>query len=177
MTLIATSRFRLRPLTADDATPRYCGWLDEESARRFISGAAERHDLASIRRYIADRSGRDDVLFLGIFTREAGEHIGNIKYEPIDARCGYAVMGILIGEPAWRGKGVAVEVIGASAEWLARNRAVLEVVLGVSDDNPGAIRAYEKTGFVRESSPFFPGEPPPHTFVMVRRAAGARRAG
>jgi len=42
-------------------------------------------------------------LFLGIYTLESQEHIGNIKYEPIDLKCGIAIMGILIGEDKWKG--------------------------------------------------------------------------
>ena len=43
------------------------------------------------------------------------QHIGNIKYEPIDFQAATATMGILTGANDWRGKGVGPEVIKGSA--------------------------------------------------------------
>ena len=152
MIRIVTPRFLLRSLIPDDASERYGSWLDEDTARRFIAGAADPHDMTSLRAYIAEKNDRDDTLFLGIFALESGEHIGNIKYEPIDVERRYAVMGILIGDPSWRGKGVAQEVIEASADWLRANLNIAEIVLGVSRDNAPGIRAYEKAGFSHTTS-------------------------
>ena len=79
--------------------------------------------------------------------RDSGEHIGNIKYEPIDIEEHQATMGILIGEENWRGRGVATEVINKSAIWLQENLTINKILLGVDVGNIGAIRAYEKSGF------------------------------
>lgn len=147
--MIQTTRFTLRPLTVADVSPRYLSWLSEDRVLRFINGARGDNQLEELKSYVAQREGRVDVLFLGIFTH-AGEHIGNIKYEPVDCRRGIAVMGILIGEVAWRGKGVAGEVIHASAMWLHEHRGIAQIVLGVDHDNIAGIRAYEKLGFVEE---------------------------
>jgi len=149
---IRTEKFILRPLTIDDATPRYCAWLDDAMASRYIEAAKSAYSIDSLRAYIRARAQRPDVLFLGIFTHGREEHIGNIKYEPINCKLGYAVMGMLIGERAWRGKGVAQEVIRHSAAWLQRACGVREVVLGVARDNVAAIRAYEKAGFRCEAT-------------------------
>lgn len=172
--IIETPRFRLRALAEDDATERYSRWLDEEGARRFIVSARERHDIQAIRAYIADKSRQDDVMFLGIFTKAANEHIGNIKYEPVDRGAGRATMGILIGEPEWRGKGVAEEVISATAEWLRRHCGVTEIILGVAKDNRGGIKAYEKAGFTLDVSGKYAGDPAyANTYVMVRCLASS----
>lgn len=147
--MIETARFKLRPLTIADVSPRYLSWLSEDRVLRFINGATGENQLEELKSYVAQREQRVDVLFLGIFTH-AGEHIGNIKYEPVDCRWGVAVMGILIGEVASRGKGVAGEVIHASAIWLHKNRGISQIVLGVDRNNIAGIRAYEKLGFVEE---------------------------
>ena len=149
---IYTPRFILRPLTLDHATPRYCGWLDDKTTSEYIEAAKSDHSMESLRAYIKLREQRDDVLFLGIFTRAGQEHVGNIKYEPVDAAHGFAVMGMLIGEREWRGKGVAMEVIRYSGAWLHQKKAIKEIVLGVALDNVAAISAYEKAGFRREQT-------------------------
>ena len=78
---------------------------------------------------------------------EYAQHIGNIKYEPIDYKGKTAVLGILIGDSDWRGKGVAIEVIKASAHYLAERYGVTTIFLGVNQNNKAAVSAYQKVGF------------------------------
>ncbi|WP_255413714.1 GNAT family N-acetyltransferase [Rhodoferax sp. TS-BS-61-7] len=145
----------MRQLSVADVSERYLSWLRDEIAQRFIIGAHGDNDMDELRSYVSQREARDDLLFLGIFTHD-GTHIGNIKYEPIDSVRSVAVLGILIGEAAWRGLGVAGEVIGSSAYWLRDNRGIKTIVLGVDRDNLPAIHAYKKLGFVDEFHPLVP---------------------
>jgi RimJ/RimL family protein N-acetyltransferase len=151
---IVTRRFVLRPLTPDDATDRYLSWLQQDDTRRYILTAGQIRSLADLRAYIGEKTRCPDVVFLGIFDRQRGNHVGNIKYEPVKRREGYAVMGLLIGETAWRGKGVAAEVITASAQWLRDHHGISRIVLGVERSNQSAIRAYRKSGFRIETSAY-----------------------
>jgi RimJ/RimL family protein N-acetyltransferase len=145
--MIETRRFLLRRLTPDDASERYRSWFNEDTARMGIVAARRPQTLESLREFIAARANRADVLFLGIFVKATGLHIGNIKYEPLDRAAGYAVMGILIGEPDWWARGAAAEVIEASGRWLRDHAGIEEIVLGVAKDNVRARRSYEKVGF------------------------------
>jgi [ribosomal protein S5]-alanine N-acetyltransferase len=153
---IETPRFLLRELSADDVSERYLSWFSDPDARANISAAAATKELDDLRRYVEERVGREDVLFLGIFDRKSGIHIGNVKYEPLDRARGYAIMGILVGDPAFRGKGVASEVLAASGRWLQQHRDIKEIVLGVDRSNAGAIRAYEKVGYRVARTPHIP---------------------
>lgn len=150
---ILTKRFLLRSLSEHDVTERYFSWLNDYEAQKFITAAVPNQSLSDLRKYVGDRTGRDDLLFLGIFDKTNGMHVGNIKYEPVNVDLGYAVMGILIGDPAYRGKGVAVEVLHASAGWLKKNRRIKQILLGVSKENRAAVRAYQQAGFLAEESP------------------------
>lgn len=144
---IETSRFTLRTLRAGNASPRYVRWLDEQSSLGFIATAKEKNNIEHIRQYILERNARDDVLFLGIFTKNDNNHIGNIKFEPIDYSCSYAVVGVMIGESDWQGRAVLSEVIAASTQWLKDHFGINEIVLGVNLNNQYAKKAYEKSGF------------------------------
>ena len=164
---IETPRFQLRELTLEDVTERYLGWFRDDEAESRIASAGATRTLSDLTAFVAARLERDDVLFLGIFDRTTGAHIGNLKYEPVNAAEGYAIMGILIGEPAYRGRGVAAEVLAASARWLRDRRQITQIVLGVSTDNERAIRSYQSAGFVIEASPHMPGPHPEyHTMVL-----------
>ena len=147
---IRTQRFFMRPLVPDDATEKYLSWLQAENTRRFIVAARDTSTLPALRSYIEEKSGRPDVMFLGIFLADDGRHLGNLKYEPIDTGAGFAIVGIMVGDPDWRGKGVATEAIDASASWLNHHQGIREFVLNVKRENVAAIRAYEKAGFIVE---------------------------
>ena len=150
--VIETPRFVLRSLIEGDATERYLDWMINTVSNRFIVSARSGLTLADLRVFIAECRVREDVLFLGIFLRDDGSHIGNIKYDPIRQLEGYAVMGMLIGEGTWRGQGVAREVINASIRWLEAKFGLREILLGVDRENEAAISAYRKFGFHPDQS-------------------------
>jgi len=135
---------------------RYLGWLNNEEVRSFITAAKRTSTITSLREYVRIQSARQDTVFLGIFGKENNLHIGNIKYQPVDSQRGYAVMGILVGDPAYRGLGVASEAIKESAIWLKNHRNINQMVLGVHKKNEAAIRAYKKAGFQIASTPHIP---------------------
>jgi [ribosomal protein S5]-alanine N-acetyltransferase len=145
--MISTKRFLLRPLVENDATERYLSWLDDADAKKYITVAEKTKCLSDLKQYVRDRIDRGDILFLGIFDKNTGLHIGNIKYEPVNSELGYAIMGLLIGDPAYRGKGVAAEILSASGQWLKEHKKIKQILLGVSTDNAAAISVYEKVGF------------------------------
>jgi ribosomal-protein-alanine N-acetyltransferase len=152
--IIFTNRFILRLLKVTDVTERYAQWLSDQTTSKFISSSPL--NLHELRRYVLERCDRDDILFFGIFDKITGLHIGNIKYEPINSELRYAIVGILIGSPEWRGRGVATEVLSTSADWLHQYRNIEQIVLGVSRSNVAAIRAYQKAGFVEQSTVYIP---------------------
>ena len=154
--IIETDRFLLKSLTEENVSDRYLGWLRNDEALSFITAAKRTSTLSSLRKYVRTHSARPDTLFLGIFGKDNNLHVGNIKYQPVDSQKGYAVMGILIGDPAYRGLGVASEAIKESAIWLKRHRNINQIVLGVHKKNEAAIRAYRKAGFQIASTPHIP---------------------
>lgn len=144
---IRTSRFLMRPLQASDASDTYLGWMNDKVASRFIVAASDMKGLNALEAYISEKQRRNDCLFLGIFDVETGEHVGNIKYEPICFESKEAVMGVLLGNPAYRGKNVFKEVFSASQSWLLENLSIVKITLGVDRENVAAISAYKKSGF------------------------------
>ena len=150
---IATERFFLRILTENDVNERYLSWLRNPEAIKYIAAATQTHRLSELKHYVLDKISREDVRFFGIFEKATSKHIGNIKYDPVNSKLGYAVMGILIGDPSYRGKGVTAEVLNVSAYWMKHHHNIRQIILGVSNENIPAIRAYEKSGFVISKTP------------------------
>ena len=142
---VTTQRFLLRQLNTDDISDRYLSWLNEEENPYIVYGK-NHSTIEDLKVYISERERKRDVLFLGIFTNKK-KHIGNIKYEPIDFKRKTATMGILIGDNEWKGKGVAIEVIKASAHYLNSIYGVTTIFLGVNPNHKVAVSVYKKIGF------------------------------
>jgi ribosomal-protein-alanine N-acetyltransferase len=144
---IKTNRFILRTLTVSDVNDRYVSWLTSPTINTFIENSRSNADIDSIRNYVLERVGRRDVVFMGIFEKVSGQHIGNIKYEPVDQKTGDATVGILIGEQSWWGVGAAGEVLAHTALHLYADQNISNIKLGVHKLNKSAIKAYKKIGF------------------------------
>ena len=60
------------------------------------------------------------------------------------------VLGMMIGNKEYWGKGIGTEVVKLGLEFAFRNLKVHKVYLDVREDNRGAIKIYEKNGFYHE---------------------------
>lgn len=58
----------------------------------------------------------------------------------------YSYMGFMFTEQEFRGQGVNKKIVDGLIEW-SHSKGLKEIRLTVYDENPGAIRAYEKVGF------------------------------
>ena len=58
----------------------------------------------------------------------------------------FSYLGFMFTEPEFRGKGVNKLIVDELRRWTT-SKGIKEIRLTVYDDNPAAIRAYEKVGF------------------------------
>ena len=72
----------LRKLTKKDATIEYCSWLNDSEVTEHL--VTIKTTVEEIEKYIKEKNENNKCLFLGIFSKENDQHIGNIKIEPID---------------------------------------------------------------------------------------------
>jgi len=140
----------LRPLTEEDLD-RCHRWHNDSvlyatlvDGFRQVSRTAEREWLA---KRLAHSTGEVN---LAICLAPGGEHIGNIYLRPIDLANRRAVLGVLIGEEAQRGKGYGRQAIELVLEHAFKDLGLERVHLEVLANNARAIRVYERAGFRTE---------------------------
>jgi RimJ/RimL family protein N-acetyltransferase len=142
---IQGNRIYLRELDESDATEEYCSWLNDKTVNRYLK--TKKIFVEELKNYIKVRKNNSHCLFCGIFVKDDGCHIGNIKLEPINTEENKATMGMLIGDKNYWGKGLATETLKTLVHWAFENLEINTIDLGVNRNNTGAMRVYEKVGF------------------------------
>ena len=140
----------LRPVTYEDCTERYVGWLNDPVVNRYLEVRWEPQTLGSLRSFIGACIRDPNTHLLAICDADRGMQIGTIKIGPIHPRHRYADVGYMIGERDMWNRGIATDAIW-SATWLAFNvYGVRRCQAGAYAKNVGSIRALEKAGYIRE---------------------------
>lgn len=140
-----SKRLSYRHLNDSDASDEYVSWFKEKNVRRFIQGSEEFTKKASLRDYIRGHNSKEDSILLGVF--KGLDHIGNIKYEPIDFKEKVAWLGILIGNESNRSKGFGGEIIESTSLLMKNKLNIKKLKLGVNINNVAAQKSYKKIGF------------------------------
>lgn len=146
-TPLVTPRLLLRTLTAADVGPRYLGWLQDAEVIRFLEVRHGDRGAAATLAFVEDANASPDTLLLGMVLRQGGLHVGNIKLGPIDPHHRRADMGLLVGDRAWWGKGLAAEAITALTAHAFAALGLNKVTASCYGGNEGSCRAFRKAGF------------------------------
>lgn len=143
--LLEGQRIYLRILTVNDASEKYCSWINDSDVNRFLE--SKKITIEELQEYIEDKYNNLNCMFLGIFLKNNKVHIGNVKLEPIDLKEKKATLGILVGEKNYWGKGYATEALKLLINYCFNIIDLKEIDLGVKKNNIGAIKSYNKAGF------------------------------
>ncbi len=150
---LKTQRFTLKVLTPELVGEDYLSWFSNPVTTNYIEYAKQDVTLESLKKYAQEKYESQTALFLGIFFNESMQHIGNIKFEPIDFEKRFAVLGVLIGAEEWRGRGVFSE-ISQIIEKTLNQKKIRKIYLGVEKSNESAIKAYIKQGYIVDEANF-----------------------
>jgi RimJ/RimL family protein N-acetyltransferase len=146
---MANIPIRLRELERADL-PKLNAWRNDPSLIALLGGTF-RHvclavDDAWYDRYLA---ARQNNVRLAI-TLDDGSLVGAIYLLNIDWQNRNADLGMWIGEPSARGRGVGTAALRAMLQHAFGDLNLERVQLGVLSDNGPAIALYQKCGFVKE---------------------------
>lgn len=158
---LLSEHLRISQFTEDDITAEYIGWLNDLEVTRFSNQRFHKHDLESCSKYL--RSFDDSPnLFLVIRLRQGDIAIGTMTvYRNMNHAT--ADIGIMIGSPAGRGRGLGVEAWQSLIEWLLTDGGTRKVTAGTLACNQPMIRLAEQSGMtvegVRKGQEIVDGQP------------------
>lgn len=130
----------------------YLKWMKDVDSNKFIHGVRTDMHIEELIEYVRDKNNNNESLLLGIFTKESNFHIGNIKLEPLKLMDSLTWLGLLIGEPAYRGRGFGLETLNAVLDFAHLKMDIKFFKLGVDVRNEPAIQLYKKVGFAMNNS-------------------------
>jgi len=140
----------LRPLEPEDAVP-LSAWLNDPAVGEIMGIRRPSHE-ESARRFLAKSAKDPRQVGFGIALRRDDRLVGTTVLHHISHQRRSAALGVAVGAPAVRGRGVGTEAVrlllGYAFETLNLNRVWLHVVAS----NEAARRVYANLGFVHEGT-------------------------
>jgi ribosomal-protein-alanine N-acetyltransferase len=124
----------------------YLSWMNNQN-NSYIESVREGFSIEELNDFVYLKNHAENAILIGIFCLNTGDHVGNVKFEPLDFAVGSAWMGILIGNSNYRGKGFSTEIINTSCFNLFQVLQITKIYLGVDPENIAAVTAYKKCGF------------------------------
>lgn len=161
-------------LEPEHVTDDYVSWLNDPLVNRYLESRFARHTLESTRRFVQSILDSEDSILFGIRYAPSGRHVGNIKLGPIDWHHRRAELGLLIGDRACWGRGIASAAIELATNHAFGPLGLLKVTAGCYASNVGSRRAFEKAAFVVEGirrRHFLLNGAPEDAVLMARWAA------
>ena len=149
--MIYGDRIRLRQAEHADL-PTFVGWLNDPEVRHGI----QMHLPMSMAREEAwfeemlKRPLDTQILVIEAKKGKSWATIGTCGFHNIDTRVHSSEVGILIGDKTYWNKGYGTETMRLLLKHGFETLNLNRIDLMVYEDNPGALRAYEKAGFVLE---------------------------
>ncbi|HKI01979.1 MAG TPA: GNAT family protein [Thermoanaerobaculia bacterium] len=141
----------LIPFTEADID-RLTGWIPSLEVHLFWTASVFEYPLPRepFAKFLRDSAERGDRLIYKAVLRESGEACGHIELGAIDRRNRFLRIGRVLLNPAFRGRGLGMEMMRSALALAFDDMDMHRVELGVFDVNPGAIACYERVGFRHE---------------------------
>ena len=143
-------RIYLRPVEPSDVGGDYLTWVNDPTVTKFLDVGAVPTNLVTLQRYVEKLGESPDHVFLAIIRKEDDRHVGNIKLGPINWVHRRAYLGLLLGDPSSRGKGLGGEAIELVLEHGFRTLNLHRIELGCYAAHSAAVALYQKLGFTIE---------------------------
>ncbi len=147
--IIEGERIFLRRLTEEDASEDYVRWMNDPEINQYLESRFYTQTIESTKAFIRSVTNDNNYQF-GIFIKETGKHIGNIKVGGINHYHRYADIGFLIGEKSFWGKGIATEAIKLVTDFAFNALKLHKVWGGAYSPNMGSVKAFLKNGYEQE---------------------------
>ena len=142
----------VRGVELSDVDGPYLAWLNDRETTRFLDTGRFPTTRETLENLIRTSTGKTESLWLAIVDRKTDKHIGNIKLGPIHWIHRSASIGIVIGDPRYRGRGYGREAIELVLRHAFTQLNVHKVTAGAYGDHTACLALFKQLGFSVEGS-------------------------
>ena len=140
-------RLQIRGLVEEDVTAAYADWLNDEGNRSGLwIDSGQVITVESQREYIRQIVASEERAITGLFDEE-GELIGTTGWHHVNNEHRHPSIGILIGNPRYRGRGLGAILVWANTSMLMTEFGAVKVVAGTLGANRPSLRSFLKAGY------------------------------
>jgi len=139
----------LRPLSIEDVSDRYVGWLNDPEINQFFE---IRHGLPICKEEVIEFVANCEQIHRhhwGVFVNE--EHVGNISCSAYNHHYNWVDISILIGESKYRGVGLGRIALAGAVDYLFSVSQFHRIQAGVNSNNIASANLFASTGFRKEA--------------------------
>ena len=140
----------LRGLLRDDLTGPMFQWTNDREVTRYLYRGAFPNCIEQMERAYQAMLDSSTEIELALIDAQSDVHIGVVGLHGINSIARHAEFRILIGDKRFWGQGYGTEATMLTAVYGFEVLNLHKIHLGVSAVNLGAIRCYEKAGYMRE---------------------------
>jgi RimJ/RimL family protein N-acetyltransferase len=149
--LIEGQQIVLRDLRLEDVTQAYVDWMNDPEVVQYTESRFSQHTLETVRSFVRVYGNNPGSILFGIFSKEKGIHVGNIKLGPVNWYHGLGDLALIIGNKAFWGRGVAPEAIAMASRYAFDVLHLSKVTAGCYSTNKASEKAFLKAGFSVEA--------------------------
>ncbi|MCC6251647.1 MAG: GNAT family N-acetyltransferase [Bacteroidia bacterium] len=142
----------IRAIELTDVSENYLRWLNEPDVTTGLLSGTFPSTITELQSYVEQKINDRNTVMFAICDKSTNRHIGNIKLDNFDWISHTCELGVLIGEKDFWGKGIGTEACTLAIQYAFNILNIRKVLLAVYATNIGAIKVYEKLGFVNEGT-------------------------
>lgn len=145
--ILTGTRFSLIPFKEEHISERYIGWLNDPEVNRFLEVRFVHQTYDTVLAYVRSFYGDIEKYMWGIYPNDTTRPIGTATLSYINRHHQVGVIGLMIGEKEYWGKGFGTETIKLIVDYAFGGLGLHKVTAGAVADNRGSVKAFQKAGF------------------------------
>ena len=147
--ILRGSQIDMKTCTIDFVSEKYVDWLNDKEVNRYLETRYVRQTIQTVHEYVKEVLKSDDEILLAVIARDKNKHIGNI-HVTIDKRHKRATFGYMIGDRAYWGRKIGVEIIQMMTKWVFDNLDIMKIVGGIYSKNISSVKTVLRAGYKEE---------------------------
>ena len=145
--IIKSERLFFRYLKKSDVNKEYKEWLNDKDVNKYLEIRHEQHTILNIKDFISSQNKSSNNHLLGIFYKQNGLHIGNVKIGPVHKFHPVSELSLFIGNKEYWHKGLGSEIIKTISNYAFKNLGIKKISAGAYSENISSIKAFLKNGY------------------------------